>query len=722
MRFHGRFLSWVAMFLSGWLTCAPPTLAQSEANPDRILAIVRTPPADGNGYAVLDVSQDRQTLFFIGTRGLRRTPSGETVGTDARLLVYDVRDVRRPSIISELPLGDMTPTELAARSGRLFLLYKGEGVGRQDGLMIFDVADSEHPQLLGQIDIDGFWLELTADGQFGALSYWKDHEIRRMGLDLRDPMHASLSDPPAHANDLESVTWRTAKLGIPGIDSPVFDRIGDRVLTERHRKLLIWDVSDASRPQVAREIGAGLRPLSARMLPEQDAIVAEAIGRLVFISTMAREVSSDALQRVLDRQQADYEARRKGLEPDWSLPERLIAQFEDAGAASLLASDAAGLSPDERIQLLNAYGFWLGQSVESERAVPVLRKAVELAPDRADVQLNLAEAARKSLGRVVPYEEKQDLSRTVVAAYAAYRRLSDEDAPGAADFAALNIADASFSDVCAYVAAFYNRGRQGEIFADAGPIDISNDGLIDELRITSQGSAHVPIIEPEESDINFFYPKQLWSYHQIHFVPFKTKAYVLYQIDDGPQSVVEANVGPVCSFDWHFKAALVESHDPNLCADAVRGTEFSRVPTTSEELPTIPLDTFRIPSEQTRFLSAATIDIGDELVRVGYFEITSSAGPGCQFSGVTFLDGNDIERSPRNRTLLEAQDRLRDCRGSTAFLIQVADEALVEVDGGSAYQRETPPRTLLRVQGGKVEPLCRVEQNAMYVAKVPSHQ
>jgi hypothetical protein len=101
--------------------------------------------------------------------------------------------------------------------------------------------------------------------------------------------------------------------------------------------------------------------------------------------------------------------------------------------------------------------------------------------------------------------------------------------------------------------------------------------------------------------------------------------------------------------------------------------------------------------------------------RIGYYEYSSGSGPGCDSNGVAFLNGQDLEKSARAKGLIEAQVRAMDCRGSAAFLVRANGENLVELDGGRALQRSAPPRTLLRLRGGRFETVCRVEQRPTYI-------
>jgi hypothetical protein len=442
------------------------------SNSDRILATIPLPPENEHGYAVLAASQDERWLYYVGTGG-RRLPSGRIFGIDAHLLIYDLSDPRHPNLASDTPLGDMTPRELADRGGRLILRSEGDAdaATTNDRLTIIDSADPRRPRLRGQIDISGSNLQLTDDGDFAALTPRPGAALSSYVVDLRDPDHPVLAGLDARPGAMRPATPAT----IEGLEphSLVFDRIDRLVLTQRDYSFLIWDVSEIDRPKVVQEIGAGIQSYYARLLPKRSLIVALAFGELAIVSAEKLPVSAERLRRTYDRLRAEYEADpANAAEPNWGVIGPLLAQLEDAGVRDLLSGDVAGVSTEERAQFLSGYGLWLSLTLGPERSVPILRKAVDVAPQNSEARLNLAEAARKSVARAATYADKGKLSQLALDSYAAYRQLSGQEPPGAADFAALNIAHESSADVCAYVAAFYNHGRQREVFADDGPIDI----------------------------------------------------------------------------------------------------------------------------------------------------------------------------------------------------------------------------------------------------------
>jgi hypothetical protein len=704
-----------------------PSRADAESNSDRILASIPVPPEHGNGYTALAVSGDERYVYYIGTRGERKAASGAMVGTDAHLLIYDVADPRHTRLASDTPMGDITPITMAVRAGRLILLYAADAASSDERLAVIDSTDPSQPRARGNIAINGWGLQLTDDGRFAQLALRGSATPKQAIVDLGNPDHPVLAGPDAHPGAMRPATSTRIEGFHP--DSFVLDSVGPLALTNKEYTLLIWDRSEPARPKVAQEIGVGRQISLGRLLPSRHAIVATSLDDLLVISTEELPVSTDGLRRIHERLRSTYEAQQ-GKEESSDLAERLAVQLADAGARSLIAGSPPGLAPNERLAILDDFGLWLSQGSEPEKSIDVLKKAVELAPANAALRLHLAEAAHNAIAHEAAFAAKRDLAQLAVDSYAAYRTLTGYEAPGAAGFDALNIAGAASGDVCSYVAAFYNRGRQQEMFADKGPVDIDNDGRIDDVGIGYNGMGGPQMVQPEEWNEKFSFPPDpdsgsyswQWEY-AIHFLPFQNTTYLLAEIDGGPVSVTQANVGPVCWFSWRFAASLTVDADPIQCARAVAGTDFDKVPVSSDQVPApMALDFF--PSFVANFsgVAAADIDGSGRSARVGYFTIASTASRGCDVFGITILDGDLPEDSTRNRSLQEAQKQLMDCRGSRAFLVRVGNTVLIEIDGGSAYQRSQPPRTLLRMNGDKVETVCRVDQRPAYVPQSVSPQ
>ena len=291
----------------------------------------------------------------------------------------------------------------------------------------------------------------------------------------------------------------------------------------------------------------------------------------------------------------------------------------------------------------------------------------------------------------------------------------------------------SVADVCSFIAAAYNRGDEDKLWGYRDPVDIAGDGKLRHVYIVEQGTAHVhsiiastkPLSESEQqtasSEVNFF--GSIGQDMALETIPrifsFKGAYYVVYEGDGGPYDVVKPDAGELCRFKRHYSPVLSEDHAPALCKQASAGSPFKKLPTQKldKAITVGDADTLDLPgpfSPSIARYAKLKLDPTAPPVTVGYFTYESSAGSGCQAAGVVLLQGNGIEKSPRDTALLAAEGDMTNCRGSNAFLIKAGGQTLIEIDGGSAEQQTKPPRLLVRMNGDKIEKVCKVEQRPTY--------
>jgi hypothetical protein len=292
---------------------------------------------------------------------------------------------------------------------------------------------------------------------------------------------------------------------------------------------------------------------------------------------------------------------------------------------------------------------------------------------------------------------------------------------------------ARVADVCAFIAAAYNRGDEDKLWGYPDPVDIAGDGKFRHVYIIEQGTAHVhsiiastkPLSASEQqttsSEVNFFgsIGQDMVLETIPHIFAFKGAYYVVYEGDSGPYDVVNPAAGELCQFGRHYSPVLSEDHAPALCKQALAGSPFKKLPTQklAKAITVEDADTLDLPgpfSPSIARYAKLKLEPAAAPVTAGYFTYESSAGSGCQAAGVVLLQGNDIEKSPRNTALLAGEGDMTNCRGSNAFLIQAGGQTLVEIDGGAAEQQTKPPRALVRLNGDTIEKVCNVEQRATY--------
>ena len=291
----------------------------------------------------------------------------------------------------------------------------------------------------------------------------------------------------------------------------------------------------------------------------------------------------------------------------------------------------------------------------------------------------------------------------------------------------------SATDVCSFIATAYNRGDEDKLRGYPDPVDITGDGKLRHVYVVEQGTAHVhsiiastkPLSDSEQqtvsSEVNFF--GSIGQDMALETIPrifsFKGAYYVVYEGDGGPYDVVKPDAGELCRFKRHYSPVLSEDHAPALCKQASAGSPFKKLPTQklAKAITVDDADTLDLPgpfSPSIARYAKLKLDPTAPPVTVGYFTYESSAGSGCQAAGVVLLQGNGIEKSPRDTALLAAEGDMTNCRGSNAFLIKAGGQTLIEIDGGSAEQQTKPPRLLVRMNGDKIEKVCKVEQRPTY--------
>jgi hypothetical protein len=731
--------------LAIWSCWTPSRAAASDQSPERTVAVIRPGPIAVE--PLVEVSADRNVLYVVAPKA---GPSGTRPGqvAETELTIYDVTEPRSPRRLSVLSLGNIDQPWLAvARNERLILQQASFDPKRTFGVMVVDVHDPSRPTITGNVAVNGR-LALSRDGTTAQITpNWPETKLTTFKLDRPDrPLDRPVPDDEL-APDLD-MRGRSSE-PFEGPFGRPRDQSGDRLLVDGGGRLHVLALTRDAAPQRLLSVPINSYVEDARWLSERSetAVVFGPDG-IRIMSLKPSTLEAARLKTTHARLLADYPGELKKLLAQYaddpgaarSLENfyvGLAVTLEDAGVRDLLLDAKAGSVPETaRVAVLNDYGFWLSKSSDPVNAVAVLRKVVALAPARAVARLNLGDAARSALAKVPTWAEKTAFVQIGLQAYADYRELTGRDAPAAHEFELLHGGGAVTNDVCTYVAAFYDHGRQSELWGYPDPVDIAGNGKLLHIYISSQGTAHVPVIvttrerkslDEIESAVQFdnelgleVPPEVGWT-AEPHVLPFKTGYFVVYEEDDGPSAVVKPNGGTVCRFKRGFTPVLVEDHAPAICRKALAGTTFERV--SRQKLPG---DGIKIESEDFDLVhtdaggariaefSDAKLDPNDGPARLGYFEVSSGAGRGCDVNGVLFLNGDVMEKSLRATALIDVQHRTINCAGDKASVILADGEILIEIDRGLGVQQTVPPRLLLRERGDRFETVCRVAQRQSF--------
>ncbi|GBQ43506.1 hypothetical protein AA11237_3295 [Acidocella aminolytica 101 = DSM 11237] len=195
-------------------------------------------------------------------------------------------------------------------------------------------------------------------------------------------------------------------------------------------------------------------------------------------------------------------------EESWEVMEKVTGPLEGAGVQVLLTEDG-GITPAQRIEILNDYGFWLYKQGRAFDAAAVLQVVVQLAPQRAVAWLNLGDAFVLELGKHdgafnpnpneiklpprLTWSDGQALTHQAIDAYRHYLALGGVPNEHVQDFLALNQRNAPQGNVCAFVTAYANAGRLDELgISGNGPINLTGDGRPYYVYSIINGTADVP--------------------------------------------------------------------------------------------------------------------------------------------------------------------------------------------------------------------------------------
>ncbi len=704
-----RTLAIAALSICGVLLSAPHIPAASSPAPDikDLGSVAFEIPHHKLSRMAYDLTADRKFLFAAW----ETAPWGDPSYTNG-IWIYDLSNPAAPRKVAQIDLGKLRLNTIRVFGDRL-IFYTSRSTGAV--FVLYDISEPSRPHKVSEISggPEFFGMsprEISPDGT--RIVFERYEKPARKGLDISDPLSPKPFDPPAPG------TFSNIYRIVPSSDRYRYETITD-ILDSAHLtvaedgSLNFWNDG-----KVIRSFSPGTYRVYARILATPDVVLTfrAEIGQFKIHSTLPRAITGKNLTRVHAEAIAVFKDRdfnSYGSKPT-------LRYFEAAGVLRLMESSMDGISNATRIRILNDYGFMLDRSRESAQAVPVLRKVVELAPERIVARLNLADALQNAAREAASETEKAALWQEASAQYARYRTLSGKDAPNASALAAFDLPKAvtSAQSVCDYVADAFNNNGQYLIGTAAGTAIV--DGETRKFSVGASGaSCPFPYVRVEgyarfADDPAEFQVEDIGGYATdgILIVPFKGKSYVVGVIDKGPSQIVEPGQGTVCTFKRSFTPKLAENLSAPLCEAFLADKLVDRI----EWRP--------IPEEASieRNEVEAEFDKDAEVVldgsgtarRIGHFEVSTSRGCGCGYSGVAFIDGRSMAEGEPNESLLQMQSTWWVCNGGDATILTANGRSYVELTSGEAVQRERPEKALLRLTRGKFEAVCRIRQVPRY--------
>lgn len=419
-----------AAFAVCWLAllCSVVHTAQAQQAPNqdqRVLARFQT-----FVNAQFDVSSDGRRLHVLS----HKAPD------QVVLEIYDVSNPAQSVRISTTSYpSDKDPT-IAVNVDRAFI-YLGKfshpGKLGATGVQIIDVSDPSHPKTT-EIDFGGFWLSgnISADGKLLAIQYPNDDATRQnypegwRVYDLTNLNAPRVDDTPsreiqvAMGND----DPRFPPLSYPSISGQIVDLRGVRLLVRSSSTptVDIYDVTTTNSPRLVRSLPARGGYGRARFTSSDAIVFGEVINSapgILLYSTQELHLTGPELRAVYQKAADDYRICRTQPNSDGSFcAPPLVSKLADAGVEKLLTQDMETIGSAERAAILNDYGFWASKARlpaplsrdEVPRGVRILRRVVELAPNRSVAWLNLGDALLEAVAVVPGAAAKQKLGSRLI--------------------------------------------------------------------------------------------------------------------------------------------------------------------------------------------------------------------------------------------------------------------------------------------------------------------
>ena len=420
-----------------------------------------------------------------------------------------------------------------------------------------------------------------------------------------------------------------------------------------------------------------------------------------------------------------------------------------AAGVKLLFTASGGLTLHQRAEILNDYGFWLFKAGEVSDAISTYKQVLRIDRKRAVAWLNLGDSycsyypcsegpdgPTETMKTVnTTWDQRVKWTRLTLDAYQQYLKFSAAPLARVSSFVSLNILNAPSGNVCQFVAAFANAGRESEIYSNqtidgvTEPVDLFGDGKKYYIYSGQAGSAgeqfifaSPTLVQPDSLQFSF-YGKSPVSFAPLNFLSTRARFNLFefenhyYVVDDefssnsetgfSPTRVVEPNKGVICNISRKYKPTLEPDLNHRVCDKFLHGGRFHKIEPGGVFISVYaPKNNITDNPDGPEGVTLSEVDLennGKEQ-NVGYFEIDSGAGPGCDGSGFSLFDPvrKQVVDSPLNDEILGIQAKAADCLGAAAFLIAVDGKTYFEIDRGRSDPGETVGEGIYEVKNEDV--------------------
>jgi hypothetical protein len=685
-------------------------------------------PLEPHEALAYTLSPDRQSVYAITWQVLQ----GNAGASAATLHVIGVSDPSKPAPGAQIPLGDFTVQDVIARGTRVFMLARSKSQGSAIPAASIVIADvgKPTPTVIARVPVTGYQLTVSEDGSCFAIGSFGgspdqlgSYVVDPAGKVVPSPCHGLVQASPAGGPE-----W-------------VEDHRGPDSIVHSRGQVLVRSTRDGHTSEHDVSV-PGTSISRIRLLAAADTLVAlardesdpHAPVRLVVLNGGALAFDPARLKQADLALMREYE-RLRGASSDMPPPsifDMLAARLGDAGAREALGKSGDQLKQWGLVSVLNNWGNWQSRGTEPAAAIATFQRMVEISPDRAMAWRNLGDAARASLSGALAEPERTRLTKLALDAYSTYHKLGAHEDPEVADFIAFNALNAPHEDVCHLVAEYYSRGRQHEIAGISQPVDVNGSGRKLDLTVQFGGSLVIPHVRvigekgealPSEPAFGLASTENnAGAMSNIVLVPSGGAVYAVTESQGAPLALRDWSGRQICHFSARYTASIRQSKDAELCKDLLAGPLAPVAPTETLSPPRpTPVEIkgsgqdFWAQVSGGGITSLLDVDLSEsgQTDHIGSFIGYRPHGD-CHYAGVTLLDGDRAQDSPRNTALLKAQWDLADCRNSSAAVVSAEGRPYVEIDSGLMRNHEIPRRTLLRVTGTGVQSVCSIVERPAY--------
>jgi hypothetical protein len=335
--------------------------------------------------------------------------------------------------------------------------------------------------------------------------------------------------------------------------------------------------------------------------------------------------------------------------------------LDKSSIAELINNRHTDISNKTQALLLNDYGYFLYKSGEVDLGLKYIKAALKYDYERKVAHYNLAEIYADQLNAKHANNNEELLAKINVHCNYYTKTTGKTRNCGGAYYLATTLEQADIS-VCGYVREAVLNNKFGEILSYENVIDANNDGILEFISKTTQGTARIESIGVYDQNREIVYsPRGEYDWNgslsrDQDILPYAGFYYFALHDSGVPVQIVRSNSDysekVVCAVtNVKNEPYLTKSIDDALCKN---------IPTPSNKGKNISSSDVSIPVPSAFPYAIVFVDFNNDgkeenLVKIEY---ASGAGSGCDAEWHDILDNkNEIYTShPERELLLELQD------------------------------------------------------------------